>query len=471
MVPHSPLWAEAGKIIQETLDSQAYTRWIAPIVAQDEPDGSLTLFVKNEFVRQWIEVNYSTLIRDALQQVSNSVVSFTLKNAPGPAANPGDSEPLELGKPHDILPLHAHATPVKPTPSPRGEMRGAELNANFTFENFVTGPSNDFAAAAVRATAENPGNAYNPLLIYGDTGLGKTHLMQAAAHYVREHNPRAIIYYVSCEMMLNDFIEAIRNKTQTDFRHRYRSVDLLLVDDIQFLARSAELQEEFFNTFNALQNERKQIVLTSDQPPNKISGLEDRLVSRFQQGLTTDIQIPDYATRMAILRNKQAGRGDPLPDIFLDYIAKNITSNVRRLEGALTKLVCFRDLLHRPLTMDVVIDQLSGFIAKEQKAALSCADIQKAVCEEFDLKLADLTSKDRSQIFSDPRKLAMYLCRKLTRCSFPEIGKAFEKNHSTVLHACKTSEDRINSDSATHGHVEKILTRLGRTFDDLRLEN
>lgn len=450
-----PVWSKACAIIEQALDAQSFNRWIAPISASFKEDGTLSLVVDNDFIKHWIEDNYSHLIRTALQQADPNAPAFALEENP------------ETRSHAPATPLPPRAAAPRPKAVPLGELRGAALDPNFTFENFVTGPSNNFACAAAQQAAENPGRAYNPLLIYGDTGLGKTHLMQAVAHAVQVKNPRAIIYYITCEAMLNDFIECIRNKTQNEFRRRYRTSDLLLVDDIQFLSRSAELQEEFFNTFNALQNEHKQIILTSDQPPNKIAGLEDRLVSRFQQGLTTDIQMPDYATRMAILRNKQSRLGEPIPDTFLDYIAQNITSNVRRLEGALTKLVCYRELLRKPLTMEVVVDQLSGFIAEDQKTALTCQDIQKAVCEEYELRLTDMTSKDRTQAVADPRKLAMYLCRKLTRCSFPEIGKCFDKNHATVVYACKTSADRINTDSVTRRRVEKILSRLGRSFDDL----
>ena len=341
-------------------------------------------------------------------------------------------------------------------------MRGVPLNPDFTFDNFITGPSNSFAQAAALQVATNPGGSYNPLLVIGDTGLGKTHLMQAVAHAVHKRDPRATIVYITLEAMLNDLIDAIKNGTNADFRRRYRHTDLLLVDDIQFISRSPQLQEEFFNTFNALQNERKQIVLTCDRPPNKIQGLDERLVSRFQQGLVTDIQSPEYATRMAILKSKQAGAANPLPDEFLAYIAENITSNVRQLEGALTKLVYYRNLLGKPLTREIVEDQLRGILDQEKRAEPSCQDIQRVVAEEFDLRLADMTSKERPQNVAMPRQIAMFLCRSFTNKSLPEIARAFDKTHATVVHACKTIPGRMETDRTIRAHVENICDKLGR---------
>lgn len=450
----SPVWDNACEVLRQKLGDDPYSRLIAPIVPAPQPDGTLRLTVGDDFMKMYLEMNYKHVIRDALQKVDPSVpFEFVID----PALAAPEPEPVEAYRP-------------APAAVATGELRGMPLDPNFTFSNFIVGKSNTFANAAARQAAENPGGVYNPLLIYGDTGLGKTHLMQAVAHFVRAKDPRATIVYITLEAMLNDFIECIRNGKAADFRNRYRHTDLLLVDDIQFLTKSDALQEEFFNTFNALQNEHKQIILTSDQPPNRIQGLSDRLVSRFQQGLVTDIQTPDYATRMAILRSKQRTAIDPLPDEFLAYIAENITSNIRLLEGALTRVVCYRNLLPQdgtPLSLEGVKELLRGFVSEDQKEDPTCQDVQRVVAEEFDLRLADMTSKERPQKVAMPRQIAMFLCRQLTRLSLPDIGKEFGKSHATVIHACKTVPGRMEIDRDIHRHVENILAKLGRSMDEL----
>ena len=443
-------WDRAREALRGSMDPATFARWIEPLEPVAAPDGSLRLCVGDDFSRLWLRNNFETAVSAALSAAAPDLrFDFALDPKIGGAADP------ELPPP----PPEAR----KAAPKGRaGELRGVPLNPDFTFDNFITGPSNSFAQAAALQVARNPGGSYNPLLVIGDTGLGKTHLMQAVAHCVRKNDPRATIVYITLEAMLNDLIDAIKNGTNADFRRRYRHTDLLLVDDIQFISRSPQLQEEFFNTFNALQNERKQIVLTCDRPPTKIQGLDDRLVSRFQQGLVTDIQSPEYATRMAILKSKQAGAAEPLPDEFLAYIAENITSNVRQLEGALTKLVCYRNLLGKPLTRDIVVDQLRGFLDQERKAEPSCQDIQRVVAEEFELRLADMTSKERPQNVALPRQIAMYLCRAFTRKSLPAIAKDFDKTHATIVHACKTVPGRMETDRTVRAHVEAICGKLGR---------
>ena len=446
------IWARAREALRGTMDPGEFSRWIEPLAPSAAEDGSLRLGVGDDFAKSWLEDNYyQTRIEAALAAAAPGLrFAFVVDASLAPSADDA-----------------AAAAPSAPKPAPRakgapGEMRGVPLNPDFTFENFITGPSNSFAQAAALQVASNPGGSYNPLLVIGATGLGKTHLMQAVAHAVHKRDARATIVYITLEAMLNDLIDAIKNGTNADFRRRYRHTDLLLVDDIQFISRSPQLQEEFFNTFNALQNERKQIVLTCDRPPNKIQGLDERLVSRFQQGLVTDIQSPEYATRMAILKSKQAGAAEPLPDEVLAYIAENITSNVRQLEGALTKLVCYRNLLGKPLTREIVEDQLRGILDQEKRAEPSCQDIQRVVAEEFDLRLADMTSKERPQNVAMPRQIAMFLCRSFTNKSLPEIAKAFDKTHATVVHACKTIPGRMETDRTIRAHVENICDKLGR---------
>ena len=459
------VWETARARLRDTLDPDTFSRWIAPLVPLEAADGSLALAVGDDFTKLWIKNNYDGYVDDAIRSVEPGLAhDFVLR----PDAVPPPPEPAPAAAP-DALGRGAG-----PGPSGRaqardaaGELRGMPLDPNFTFENFVRGPSHSFAHAAAAQAAANPGGVYNPLLIYGDTGLGKTHLMQAVAHAVHVRDARATIVYITLEAMLNDFIESIRTGKAAEFRSRYRHADLLLVDDVQFLTGKTALQEEFFNTFNALQNEHRQIILTSDRPPNKIQGLDDRLVSRFQQGLVTDIQSPDYATRMAILKSKQAGSAMPLPDEFLAYIAENIVSNVRQLEGALTRLVCYQNLLGKPITREIMVEQLRGAIDREARAEPTCQDIQRVVAEQFDLRLSDMTSRDRSQNVALPRQIAMFLCRSLTRRSLPEIARAFDKTHATVVHACKTVHGRMETDPAVRSQVETACSKLGHDPSDL----
>lgn len=459
------VWETARARLRDTLDPDTFSRWIAPLVPLEAADGSLALAVGDDFTKLWIKNNYDGYVDDAVRSVEPGLAhDFVLRPdavppppepapLPEPAAGPASSRPGALGR--------AQARDAG------GELRGMPLDPNFTFENFVRGPSNSFAHAAAAQAAANPGGVYNPLLIYGETGLGKTHLMQAVAHAVHVRDARATIVYITLEAMLNDFIESIRTGKAAEFRSRYRHADLLLVDDVQFLTGKTALQEEFFNTFNALQNEHRQIILTSDRPPNKIQGLDDRLVSRFQQGLVTDIQSPDYATRMAILKSKQAASAMPLPDEFLAYIAENIVSNVRQLEGALTRLVCYQNLLGKPITREIMVEQLRGAIDREARAEPTCQDIQRVVAEQFDLRLSDMTSRDRSQNVALPRQIAMFLCRALTRRSLPEIARAFDKTHATVVHACKTVHGRMETDPAVRSQVETACSKLGHDPSDL----
>ena len=462
------VWETARSRLENTLDPDTFSRWIAPLAALEGDGGRLALAVGDDFTKLWIKNNYDGYIDDAVRSVDPEMEhDFVLRpDAVPPSPAGGDPDEDEAGK--DGEGDRKNGFQRDRADSGAGELRGMPLDPNFTFENFICGPSNSFAHAAAEQAAANPGGVYNPLLIYGDTGLGKTHLMQAVAHSVHVRDARATIVYITLEAMLNDFIESIRTGKAAEFRARYRHVDLLLVDDIQFLTGKTALQEEFFNTFNALQNEHRQIILTSDRPPNKIQGLDDRLVSRFQQGLVTDIQSPDYATRMAILKSKQAGAAAPLPDEFLSFIAENIVSNIRQLEGALTRLVCYQNLLGKPLTREIVAEQLKGAIDREARAETTMQDIQRVVAEQFDLRLSDMTSRERTQNIAMPRQIAMYLCRCLTRRSLPEIARAFDKTHATVVHSCKTVHGRMETEPAFRAQVENACAKLGHDPSDLQ---
>ena len=445
------LWSAACASLKKTLHRDVFARWVEPIAVKGSEDGVLVLAVDNDWSKFFIEQNYADFIRAALRE-ADPTASFRIEvdeSLVAPAAAAPAPEP-------------PRKAPPRTAAQPKREEMGMPLDANFTFENFVTGPSNSMANAAALAVADNPGGAYNPLLVYGATGLGKTHLMQAIGHAVRLKYPRSNVVYLTLEAMLNDFIESIKDQRQAEFRARYRRADVLLVDDIQFLTGKTALQEEFFNTFNALQNEHRQIVLTCDRAPKEIAGLDDRLVSRFQQGLVASIERPSFETRLAILRYKQRGAQMPLSDALLNYIAENITTNVRQLEGAIVKAVCFQSLVKKPLTIEVLAEQLQELVDNDGRADLSCQEIQRVVAEEFDVHVSDITSKERPQNVALPRQIAMYLSRQFTGKSLPEIARAFNKTHATIVHACKTIPGRMETDRSLKRRVDAIVEKLGR---------
>ena len=457
---HEEIWSAALARLKTSLDGDVYSRWIAVISPVSLRDGVLAVAVDNEMLKMWVENNYLPYILDAARIDSAervSAIEITVDSSRTPAAQ-------EAPEPEPA------AARGRPGAGPSRTSRfGNGINPNYTFADFIIGPSNSFAHAASAAVASNPGNAYNPLFIYGDTGLGKTHLMQAVAHGVLSQNPDAVVCYITSEALLNDFIDSIRNNMMADFRRRYRNADVLLIDDIHFLADKDTMQEEFFHTFNTLQNAHKQIIMTSDRPLNKIQGLEARLVSRFQQGLITSIERPGFETRMAILRYKQRNATIHLADPLLTFIAENITSNVRQLEGAITRSVCYASLARQELTVDVLRNLLKDMIDFEKRPELTFLDIQRVVADDYDLRLTDMTSKERPQSVALPRQIAMFLCRTLTNGSLPEIATAFEKTHATIVHACKTIPGRMETDRELKRRVEVIVEKLGRDPSSLLL--
>ncbi len=469
---HEVVWNAALERLKTSLDGDVFSRWIAVIAPVGMNDGVLTLAVDNEMLKMWVENNYLPYIDDAIRMDSAGTVNQTAvvvdadrsaRHQPVEATPPprrSGAAVLHEGASTDVL--HARSGPCR-------MRQGLNLDPNFTFADFIIGPSNSFAHAASVAVASNPGNAYNPLFIYGDTGLGKTHLMQAVAHGVLMQNPKAVVCYITSEVLLNDFIESIKTNTMADFRRRYRNADVLLIDDIHFLAEKTALQEEFFHTFNTLQNAHKQIIMTSDRPLNKIQGLEARLVSRFQQGLITSIERPDFETRVAILRYKQRNSTIQLADALLTFIAENINSNVRQLEGAIIRAVSYGALSQETLTVDILRNLLKDMIELEKRPELSFLDIQRVVADDYDLRLSDMTSKERPQNVALPRQIAMFLCRSLTNGSLPEIAAAFEKTHATIVHACKTIPGRMETDRDLRRRVEVIVERLGRDPSSLLL--
>jgi chromosomal replication initiator protein len=386
---------------------------------------------------EWLPKHYSVVLAEALREVGRGEV--TLVFVPDGGAAPED----------------AHAPAIRMTPSPELEeipetagsepgastQRAGSLIPRYTFDSFIVGPSNQFAHAACSAVAETPSRSYNPLFIHGGVGLGKTHLMHAIGHYVVQHHPGLALTYISSERFMNEMINAVRFDRILDFRSRYRSVDVLLVDDIQFVSGKEGTQNEFFHTFNALQDAQKQIVISSDRPPHEIPALEERLRSRFEWGLIADINPPDIETKAAILKKKAEGEAVPLPDNVAMYMASRIKTNIRELEGSLIRLIAYASLTSRPLTIELAQEVLKNVLDHEEKA-ITIEQIQKFVADYYQLKLHELKSRNNSKSVAMPRQVAMYLCKALTHASLPEIGRSFGgKHHSTVIHSIKKVEE------------------------------
>lgn len=445
------LWSKACDHLQKVLHPDIFARWIAVIQPVSVTGTTMTLQVGNNFYQTWLEDNYLPLIRDAVAAAHDAELSikFTITEPESAAAPLFEAPPVTSRKPRTGRDMSGRARPaIEPN-----------LNKKFTFDEFVVGPSNNFAHAAAMAVAQAPARAYNPLFIYGGTGLGKTHLMQAIGQQLLRQSAAQVVY-ISSEAFLNEYIEALQNQTIAAFRRKYRSIDLLLIDDVHFLAGKQGLQEEIFHTFNALYGAQKQIVLTSDRPASEIRGLEQRLVSRFECGLVTELLPPELETRIAILRRKKEQARLPLSDEALVFIAESIRSNVRRLEGALIRVTSYASLTGRELTMIELENLLRDTLEQEQQAALTFDTIMRAVAERYDVRLADLTSKRRPRVIAVPRQIAMYLCRSLTSSSLPEIANAFGKTHATVLHAYRTVEKRMAQDSDLAQRVAQIARHL-----------
>lgn len=442
----SALWERACQLLATRLPKDVFDRWIAVIEPAEVSDNILTLSVANDFYQLWLEENYLPLIRHALAATSGQQFQIRF------AVDPNQTRTRRETRTETTT----AAIPKSPV---RSSHIGSALNPHYTFDNFVVGSSNNFAHAAARAVAEAPARAYNPLFIYGGVGLGKTHLMQAIGHSVlRLKNCR--VCYTSCEAFTNDYIDALQNHSLPHFRKKYRGIDVLLIDDIHFLAGKDRMQEEFFHTFNTLHDNHKQIVLTSDRPANEIQGIEQRLVSRFEWGLVTQLEPPDVETRIAILRKKQEQLSLTLPDPALTFIAENIRANVRRLEGALVRISSYLSLNPEPLSFELLRRILRDLLDQEAVDEVRPEDIMRAVAEHFDIRLADLTGKQRPQYIAYPRQVAMYLCRNMTRLSLPSIGAIFNRNHATVLHACRLVDERIKGDPAFNRTLTAIKERL-----------
>ena len=449
------IWNQATEHLKSVLHPDVFARWIAVIKPLEIKNGTLYLGVHNNFYQTWLEDNYLPLIQNALKVVHSADLSIEFKVA-------SDQCTLPIQEEHEKEPEVSSRNRILREKLAKKQPEN-HLNPLFTFDEFIVGPSNNFAHAASLAVAQAPARAYNPLFIYGGSGLGKTHLMQAIGHHVLKTS-RTSVTYISSEAIMNEYIDALTNKTIVQFRKKYRNTDLLLIDDIHFLAGKNQLQEEFFHTFNALFDAHKQIVMTSDRPAREIIGLEQRLVSRFEWGLVTELEPPDLETRIAILRYKQSQMKVTLPEEVISFIAENIKSNVRSLEGALKTTIAYASLPGNQLSIDKLRHLLRDMLEKEKEVEISFESIQRAVADYYDVRLADMTSKYRQRSIALPRQVAMYLCRRLTSYSLPDIANAFGKTHATILHAFKTVSNRMDVDPSLRSQVIAIAQKMGKTI-------
>ena len=446
------LWQRLAATLKSQVSADSFKRWFSAVELVEASDKSLTFRVPNNIYQFWIESNYMAALQNAIITALGGPRSIKFSSPSGVAAQ----MPVE-----DIIALKEISPESQRDAKAAATVAG--LNPRNTFESFVVGPNNEIAHAASLAVAQTPARTYNPLFIYGGVGLGKTHLMQAIGQYVwaKKKNPK--VMYLSSELFINEFIDAIQHSNLVKFQKRYRQADLLLIDDIQFLGGKERSQEEFFHTFNTLFDGHKQIVLSSDRPASEIANLEHRLVSRFEWGLTAELQPPDIETRMAILRKKARTLQIKLQDEIFEFIANRIRSNVRRLEGALMRVASFASLSGKELTQEVVEHLLKDILQEEGRHSITIEQIQRRVAEHFDVRVADMTSKRRPASIAFPRQVAMYLARELTKASLNEIGEAFGgRDHGTVLHACKLVKKRMGEQDNLRQTISFIDSSLQR---------
>jgi chromosomal replication initiator protein len=429
------MWTEVSNRLRDALNESTFTTWFTDAEPIELSGERFVLAVPNDFTRTWIEDHFLDLIHAAIRETV------------------GGERTVRLA----VRELDQSQQPEQP-PARFGE----GLNPKYTFDLFVIGSSNRFAHAAALAVAEAPAQAYNPLFIYGGTGLGKTHLLQAIASYIGEHSRNLSARYVTSEIFMNDFINSLRDKRIEGFKQRYRHYDVLLIDDIQFFEHKERIQEEFFHTFNSLYEAGRQIVISSDRPPRAIATLEARLRSRFEWGLITDIQAPDLETRIAILRKKVKTDAIHVPDSqVLTFIASRISTNIRELEGALTRVVAFSSLTGRPMTVELAQEVLKDVFPQGELPEVSVERIQETVVERFGISMQELTGDRRSQQIVYPRQVAMYLCRELTDSSLPKIGKKFGgRDHTTVIHATSKIAKLIQEDRSVYNLVQELTARI-----------
>ena len=444
----SRLWNAVLKDFSNTFPKDIFRSWFEPLFVVEETDDSIVFGVVNDFTAIWLHENYLDVLckRLAIEAGHNVSVSFKVQGGNDECSNKQPLQPKQ---------------PAKNFTRERDE-NIFYLNKQNTFENFVVGSGSQMAHAACVAVANAPGKAYNPLFLYGDTGLGKTHLMQAVAHHVLSTSKKANVVYASTEKFTNEFISELQKNNLNSFRKKYRNVDVLLIDDVHFLSGKERIQEEFFHTFNELFQSQKQIILSSDRPASEISKLENRLVSRFQWGLVADIQVPDLETRMAILEKKASAMNLSLARDVIELLANKVSRNVRKLEGALTRIASYVSITHAPVNTDLVSHILRDLF-DEENIEITVETVQRRTCSHFHISYEDIIGKKRPASIAFPRQIAMYLCRIMTSLSLSEIGEAFGgRDHGTVIHACKTVENAIEQDPAMKQTIDSLQNAIKR---------
>ena len=442
------LWKNVLAQVEQKISKPSFETWLKSTKLLSYKGSNVTIAAPNSFARDWLENHYVHLIAGILSELTGEdlLIKFVVQK---------DQEDDSLDLPVPVIQAKNKEDHSEITPG--------MLNPKYIFDTFVIGAGNRFAHAASLAVAEAPAKAYNPFFIYGGVGLGKTHLMHAIGHYVLEHNPNAKVVYLSSEKFMNEFINSIRDNKAVDFRNKYRNVDVLLIDDIQFLAGKESTQEEFFHTFNTLHTESKQIVISSDRPPKEIPTLEDRLRSRFEWGLITDITPPDLETRIAILRKKAKADGLDISNEVMHYIANQIDTNIRELEGALIRVVAYSSLVNKDISTELAAAALKDIIPNAKPRMISILDIQTAVGEHYNIRLEDFSAKKRTKSIAFPRQVAMYLSRELTDFSLPKIGEEFGgRDHTTVIHAHEKISSLLKEEQQLQQDIKQIRSMLGK---------
>lgn len=447
------IWVKCTDKFKESANEKIFDVWIKPIIPLEVTDTYYKVAVKNSFFKTMLEENYANLIEGILSNIMGKNISLIIETMEGEA-----SLSEELLEPR---PTKTQQQQLFTEKTAEQQIDESNLNPKFVFETFVIGNSNRFAHAAAQAVANNPAHAYNPLFLYGGVGLGKTHLMHAIGNRIKQNNPGLKVLYTTSEKFTNEIINSIQNKNTEAFRQKYRNIDCLIIDDIQFLKGKEQTQVEFFHTFNALKDANKQIIISSDRPPREIETLEDRLRSRFDQGLTADIQPPDLETRMAILRTKALSDNIQMPNDVITLLATNIATNIREIEGAYTKIVAYTSLMDMPITMETAQKVLSDMGNTVKTRTITFEGITKVVAEHYNIKQDELFNKKRTQNIAHPRQVAMYLCRELADLSYPKIGELFGgRDHTTVIHAYEKISKNKNTNLALQKELQEMIEIL-----------
>ena len=449
------IWVRCKDKLKESFNEKVFNVWIKPIMPLEVTDTYYKVAVKNDFFKTMLEENYAQVIEGVLAGIMSKNIKLIIETMDNGSSGSEAAEemPAVPAKREQQQLFNENTSVQQPDES--------NLNPKYVFETFVIGNSNRFAHAAAQAVANDPAHAYNPLFLYGGVGLGKTHLMHAIGNRIKQNNPSMKVLYTSSEKFTNEIINSIQNKTTEAFRQKYRNIDCLIIDDIQFLKGKEQTQVEFFHTFNALHSANKQIIISSDRPPREIETLEDRLRSRFDQGLTADIQTPDLETRMAILRTKAASDNIVLPTEVITLLATNIATNIREIEGAYNKIVAYTSLMHMPITVETAQKVLSDMGNDIKTRTITYEGIIKVVADHYNVKQDELFNKKRTQNIAFPRQVAMYLCRELADLSYPRIGELFGgRDHTTVIHAYEKISNFKNSNLAFQNELQEIIEIL-----------